>query len=291
MSELYPDMFQPYNNSGRILQKLGRNAEAAAMYDRAHQADPRNPVPLWNTYFLSAGPLRDPPRAEAAARALVALDPDVPNTRHVLAWSLVMERRFDAAEAAMRETLKLDPSHAWALPNLAHLQLRRGAAEEALATYRRLGPKAGKEHDALCLALALRAAGHETEAASVARAAAEEMGRRARRNPPDAGDEALQAALLAVAGRTANARALLAHAEGARDPDGGDTLWLARAHAMLGEPDQAAALAEQALAAGADDPYFILIDPSLAPIRDRPEIDRLLPSGGASDASRAALGR
>jgi tetratricopeptide (TPR) repeat protein len=32
VSELHPDMFQPYNNSGRILIQLGRYPEAAAMF-------------------------------------------------------------------------------------------------------------------------------------------------------------------------------------------------------------------------------------------------------------------
>jgi tetratricopeptide (TPR) repeat protein len=239
-------------------------------------------VPLWNTYFVWAGPLRNPRRAEDAARALVALAPDVPNTRHVLAWSLVMERRFDEAEAAMSEVLELDSSHAWALPNLAHLQLRRGAAAEAVATYRRIDSKASREHDALCLALALKAAGHGAEAESVARSAAEEMGTRASEKPAGDGDEALRATLLAVAGRTAEARAVLARAEAVGDPAVRDGLWFARAHVALGETDRAAALAQWAIAAGAADPYFVLIDPSLAPIRDRPEIDRLLPAGAPS---------
>jgi tetratricopeptide (TPR) repeat protein len=39
ISELYPDMFQPYNNSGRILQDLGRFRDAAAMFERAHKTD------------------------------------------------------------------------------------------------------------------------------------------------------------------------------------------------------------------------------------------------------------
>ena len=46
ISELYPDMMQPYNNSGRILEALGRLPEAAAMYDRAHEKDPNAVVPL-----------------------------------------------------------------------------------------------------------------------------------------------------------------------------------------------------------------------------------------------------
>jgi serine/threonine protein kinase/tetratricopeptide (TPR) repeat protein len=284
MSELYPDMFQPYNNSGRILEKLGRHAEAAAMYERAHEADPRNPIPLWNTYFLNAGPLKDPRKAEAAARALVALDPDVAHTRHALAWSLVMQRRFAEAEEELRETLRIDPSHRWAGPNLAHLQLRRGAVEEAIAGYRSLGHLDrgdSRGHDALCLGLALQAGGRRAEAGSVTHAAAEAMAARGRKRL-DSGDEGLIAALLAVAGRPGEARAHLARAERAPDPAGRDLIWLARAYAALGEDDRAAALVERALGAGSEDPYLILIDPSFAAIRDRPEIDRLIPAGAGS---------
>ena len=282
MSELYPDMFQPYNNSGLILQKLGRHEEAAAMFERAHEADPRNPIPLWNTYFLYANLLKDPRRAEVAARALVALDPDVAHTRHVLAWSLVMQRRFPEAEEEMRATLQIDPIHTWARPNLAHLQLRRGAVEEAIAGYRSLGSLdrgASRESDALSLGLALRAAGHRGEAESVSRTAAEAMRARGRKSRLDSGDEALLAALLAVAGRHAEARAHLARAERAGEPTGANAAWLARAYAVLGESDRAAHLYERAVTTGEDDPYFVLIDPSLAAIRDRPEIDRLIPGG------------
>jgi len=105
------------------------------------------------------------------------------------------------------------------------------------------------------------------------------MAPRAPRKPAGDGDEALRAALLAVAGRAGEARAVLAPTEKNRDPAVRDLLWFARAHAALGETDRAAALAERALAAGVDDAYFVLIDPSLASIRDRPEIDRLLPAG------------
>ena len=281
MSELYPDMIQPYNNSGRILQKLGRYTEAAAMYERAHQADPRNLLPLWNTYFLASGPLRDPAKAVAAARALSTLEPDVAHVQHVLAWSLVMQRRFGEAEVAMREALKLDAAHRWALPNLAHLQLRRGDTEEAIASYRGVLriERGSREHTSLCLGLALQAGGRHTEAEAVTRAAANAMVARGRRSPLDSADEGLVAALLAVAGRTADARAHLARAERMRDPAGLDGLWLARGYAALGEDDKTAALVERAITAGDPDPYFVLIDPSLAAIRGRPEIDGLLPTG------------
>ena len=195
-----------------------------------------------------------------------------------------MQRRFAEAEEAMRATLQVDPTHTWARPNLAHLQLRRGAVEEAIRGYRGLGRLdrgAERESDALCLGLALLSAGRRGEAEAVSRAAAEAMKTRGRRGRLDSGDEALLAALLAVAGRPAEARAHVARAERDGEPTGGNAAWLARAYAAIGEPDRAVHLYERAVTTGGDDPYFVLIDPSLAAIRDRPEIDRLLPSGAS----------
>jgi hypothetical protein len=57
-------------------------------------------------------------------------------------------------------------------------------------------------------------------------------------------------------------------------------VWLARAYATLGDPARAATLYERAVLEGYRDPYFVLIDPTLAAIRDRPEIDRLIPARG-----------
>ena len=285
MSELYPDMMQPYNNSGRVLEALGRFKEAAEMYDRAHERDPNALPPLYSAYYLG-GRLRDPVGTERVARALVALQPDLAWAAHALAWSFVMQRRFSEAEEGMRRVLKLDPENPLALPNLAHLILRRGSATEAVAVYRRLGqasPEARRQmspdHDALCLGLALRTAGQEAEAVSVMRAAAEAMRARAGRKAMDPIDEVTLAALLAGAGRTAEARARLAHVEKPGEPKGQTAAWLARAYATLGDTDRAAALYERAVVTGYNDPYYVLIDPSLAAIRDRPEIDRLIPAG------------
>ena len=285
ISELYPDMMQPYNNSGRILEALGRLPEAAAMYDRAHEKDPSSVVPLYNEFFLM-GRLRDPLRTERVARALVALQPDYANAAHTLAWSFVMQRRFAEAEEGMRATLKLDPQNPWALPNLAHLLLRRGAVAEAVAVYRRLGevgPEARKwmdaDHDALCFGLALRAAGQEAEAVSVLQAAVRAMRARFVRKAMNPVEEATLAALLAGAGRTAEARDRPGPSGEVRASRMGKPRpgWRART-SILGETDRATALYEHAVLTGYGDPYYVLIDPSLAAIRDRPEIDRLIPA-------------
>ena len=87
------------------------------------------------------------------------------------------------------------------------------------------------------------------------------------------------AALLAGSGRTAEARGHLGRVEKPEEPRAEAATWAARAYATLGETDRAAALYVRAVDTSYRDPYFVLIDPSLAAIRDRPEIDRLIPAG------------
>jgi tetratricopeptide (TPR) repeat protein len=215
ISELYPDLMPPYNNSAQILERLGRFSEAVAMYERAHQADPRNPIPLRSLWWLAIQRLRDPALAERTARTLIALQPDNADVEHYLAWSLVAARRFGEAEDALRATLKLDPSHRYALPNLGHLQLRRGAAAEAVATYRQVlklaadgRSETASDHVWLSLGLAQAAAGQATEARRTLLDAVEKIRGRAGTKPLRPQDEVSIAELLAVAGRHDEARSM-----------------------------------------------------------------------------------
>jgi tetratricopeptide (TPR) repeat protein len=286
ISELYPDEVPPYNNSGRIYAELGRLEEAAAMYDRAHEADPRSPVPLWNLRFLCTERLKDPVRAERASRALVALLPDNAHAMHSLAFSLVGQRRFTEAEEGMRATLKLDPIHPYALPNLAHLLLRRGAAAEAVTVYQEVVRlekekrlKTGLPHVKLCLGLALAAAGDAPGSRRTILEAAEQLrvGGGKRTLPPQ--DEALLAAMLATAGRRDEARSLADRVARRAGRDVGVHYELARAYVALGDRAKATSHLEQAYAAGYTDPYFALIDPALGELRADPVLERLAPRG------------
>ena len=45
----------------------------------------------------------------------------------------------------------------------------------------------------------------------------------------------------------------------------------------MGEPDRAIALLEQVYEAGFDDPYYILVDPPLRSLQERPELKELAP--------------
>ena len=220
------------------------------MFERAHEADPRNPIPLWNTYFLYANLLKDPRRAEAAARALVALDPDVAHTRHVLAWSLVMQRRFaggrggDAGDPADRSDPHLGPPEPRS--PAAAAGSRRGG-DRGLPQPRQPRPRCQQGADALSLGLALRAAGHRGEAESVSRTAAEAMRARGRKSRLDSGDEALLAALLAVAGRHGGGPGPPGASREGRRAHGRERRLARQRVRVLGEADRAGALYERAV--------------------------------------------
>jgi tetratricopeptide (TPR) repeat protein len=177
ISELYPDLVAPYNNSGQILEKLGRFREAVSMYEKAHKADPRNPFPLVNLWWLAIQRMKDPALAEPAARTLV-----------------------DAA---------------------------------------------GKI--------------------------------RSRKEPIVPDLEGMTGCLLAAAGRREEARSLAESL--ARKAAGSVDInyELARVWALLGDKKRALHFLDEAFAAGYQDPYMILIDPSLASVRDDPAFDRLAP--------------
>ena len=288
ISELYPDYMVPYNNSGRILLQQSRFEDAAEMFERAHRVHPRSAVPLWNLWFLSAQRLKDPIGAERAARSLVDLLPDNAHAEHMLAWSFVMQRRFAEAEDGMRATLEIDPAHAWGLPNLGHLLLRRGAADEAVNVYRELLARAREgsletdvPHATLCLGLALMDAGRESEARQVAAEAAQALEAREEAGPLAPAEEALRAALLATAGQESDARALLEPLMRHEDPPAALWFSLARTWAVLGDRDQALACLQRADTVGHEDMHMILVGPSFASIRDDPVVESLAPRGPA----------
>ena len=290
ISELYPDLMPPYNNSGRILEQLRRPEEAAAMYERAHKADPRSVFPLYNLWFLTVRRLKDPVAAERTARTLVALQPDHAGAAHTLAWSLVASRRFSEAEEAMRAVLKLDPFNEYAIPNLGHLQFRRGAFAEAVRTYQEVlnlagegRLKTGTEDACLSLGLAEAAAGQTADARRTLLEGVDKIRAGGRKTPLTPDLEALVAAMLAGAGRRAEAQVIARQLAPKALRNSGLSYELARVWAVLGDRTRAIGFLEAAFAAGYADTYFVLVDPPLASVQDDPAIERLAPH----QASRA----
>ncbi len=280
VSEFYPDAVAPYNNSGRILQGLGRYEEAVRMYRRAREVDPRSPFPVFNLWWVLNMNLMQPVAAEESARTLVELQPDSPWSRHALAWSLVSQRRFDEAEDGMRKVLEVDPLNPYALPNLAHLLFRRGAWEEALSIYRELyershdSDESGTQtHDSLCLGLALEGIGRSSEAREVLERELTELQERG----VEAEDQGRRLCLLAALGRSHEARSLANEIEGLDPVDPQQLFFLAEAYSLLRDRDAAVDALERAVAAGYVDRYYILLDPLLTDLGSDPVLEVLAP--------------
>ena len=283
MADLYPDAISPVNNSGRILERLGRYEEAARMYERAREIDPRSTIPVFNVWMVLNQKLRRPIEAEEAARTAVRLLPESPWSYHMLAWTMVSQRRFEEAEAGMRKVLEIDEDNAYGQSNLAHLLHRGGAFGEAVELFREIHERSHSSdsvttdsYDSLCLGLALQGAGRRDEASAVLEDELADIEARAIEDP-EGGEAKRKACILAALGRSREARDLALEAEKNAAGNSQTLMILAEVHALIGDPDRAIALIEQSFEAGYADPYFILTNPPLKSLQERPELDVLAP--------------
>ncbi|NTU51649.1 MAG: tetratricopeptide repeat protein, partial [Candidatus Aminicenantes bacterium] len=278
LREVYPDFMPAWNNSGRILQALGRHDEAAAMYEKAAEVAPRNSIPLLNLWYSHCFFRKDIRAAEAAARRYAAMAPEVAGSRSLLGFTLAVQEKFPEAEKETRKAIELEPTHAYALPNLAHLLLASGKAAEAVPVYRKvieLGRAGGMggdpEVNALDLAMALKEAGNREEAARIAdEARAAVLKEHGPGKPDAAGYYPILGKLCVIAGRTAEARSYLTKALAVKDYDADGLADLASLHAQLGEAGPAVDLLKKALEKGLPDPFFTVITPDFLPIRKDP---------------------
>ena len=210
---------------------------------------------------------------------LTNLQPENGWIRSISAWTDVALRRYDKAEQGMREVLSRVPLHPYAFPNLGHLLLRRGANVEAIDVYRELLAKSrartidvSTSDAALFLGLALRAAGQEREAREVLDAEAAQLSAPQKGSVPQFVAQARLATLRAATGRRDEAETLAREVRAKHGRNAWVLYTLARTHALLGDRDAAADLLRRARAAGFDQPYFVLIDPSFRAIQDHPVV-------------------
>jgi tetratricopeptide (TPR) repeat protein len=213
----------------------------------------------------------------------VAIDPEVSNYQTLLAWSLVGQHRFAEAEEGMRRALELEPGHVYALPNLGHLLLARGAASDAVPIYRevysrgKLGRATGSDADrGLNLALALNAAGRAIEAEQVLAEALTMVRRAAGSEGPD---PLLLARLEAARGHRAESERFLLGALAGDTCDPTDLMNVAQTYALLGQKGKAIEYLRRAFDARYEDPYFPLINPPFHSLLDDPDFRALFPDG------------
>ncbi len=271
--DLYPDSFPALNNKGQILWRLGRNREAREAFEAAHLVEPSSSIPLWAISRILSFIEYDAVGAEAAIRKVVEMYPESVDALHTLAWSHVGQRRFDEAETGMRKVLELEPNHAFALPNLAHLLLRRGAASESVPIYRRLleRPRPNTSWDTVSLALALRDAGQAEEAETLLDGRIEQLGDPAlMAGDSDRDQDGLDLALLLAArGRTEDAAAQL-DSIGLEGLGSNRLDVLAEVYTLMGRREEALDALERAIDGGFGDIFFWSIRPALAGVRGDP---------------------
>jgi len=285
ISEIYPDMMQPYNNAGRILEGLGRLDEAAVMYETASEVDPRDVIPLGNLFWLRLNGMRQPRAAETVARRRLELSPANADFRTHVAWSLVAQFRFDEALPELRRVLDDEPRHVYALPNLAHVLYVTGQTDEALPLYRQLyrdvndgrmqGSRTANTRE---LALALIAVEKADEANELVRA---ELERLDAASPPEtAWDYLSRAQLNAIVGRDDEAERLVARTLDLGTLDARSHMNLAQVYAQLGRSDEALGQVVLAYEAGYWDAFFPLVLPGLKPVRTDPRFVELFLTEG-----------
>ncbi len=183
----------------------------------------------------------------------------------------------------MRRVLELEPGHVYALPNLGHLLLARGAASDAVPIYRevhrlgKLGRATGSEADrGLNLALALNAAGMAIEAEQVLTEALTMVRRAAGSEEPD---PLLLAGLEAARGHREVSERLLLEALAGDPSDPNDLMNVAQTYALLGQKGKAIEYLRRALDARYGDPYLPLINPPFHSLLDDPDFRALFPDG------------
>ncbi len=246
-SEFYPDAVAPYNNSGRILQQLGRHEEAVRMFERAREVDPRNPIPIYSLWTSLNQHLRRPVEAEEAARAMLSLQPELDWSHHMLAWTMVSQRRFDEAEKGMRKAREINENNPYARSNLAHLLHRRGAYDEAIELFQEISERSHSSdnvttdiYDSLCLGLALQGAGRRDEARTVLENELADLEARAALDSTD-GNPGRKACILAALGRSREAQDLALEVEQTENKSPQMLMILAEIYALIGDPDRSVA--------------------------------------------------
>jgi Flp pilus assembly protein TadD len=121
-----------YNLRGEVLFSLGRSrfAESEIAFQRALQMDSRNARALYGLAVLAVA-RRDFPGAERLTREILAIQPDAPHPRNLLAGALMYQGKDKEAEALF-QGLEANPNVGiLAKGNLGELYLRQRRLELA----------------------------------------------------------------------------------------------------------------------------------------------------------------
>jgi Flp pilus assembly protein TadD len=112
-----------------MMTRAGQIDQAVVGYIDALQADPKSPIPRARIANLQLS--RDPERAEALFREIIASQPDAAVAYAGLGLALLARNRPEEAEEPLRRALELDPTLANAHTSLSVVYDLQGRSEEA----------------------------------------------------------------------------------------------------------------------------------------------------------------
>jgi hypothetical protein len=119
-----------------LLEEKGEVAEAARAYRDITAVHPGSSV-AWTNLGNAESSLGNREAAEAAFRKALEIDPRSPDALNNLAWLLYEAKRLEEAETLARRAVDLPAPDAWIrLDTLARIQLARGACHAAVQTWR-----------------------------------------------------------------------------------------------------------------------------------------------------------
>lgn len=281
------------------LERARLEAQAALAAGIALGYEARLAEPLAARAFVQLFAGRDPVAARASAERVLALDALHLGGRRALAWTLVVEGRFDEALAELgpaRRVEVFDPEVATDEGWILYLSGRSLEARQLLARVVRQEPLFRRAHAALAaLHLSerrLAAAAMELEVLDALEAGAtrdEEHLRQLASSDPALLDASEAARLLEeraahVDQKSSGAREGPAGIE--QGPSGlrlGAETEAARIYAQFGDSARALAALERGLARREADAVLARIDPAFAPLRSSAEFKRLLARSGVPE--------
>ena len=286
--ELYPRHSAAHNNRGRILLRLGRYEEAAVMFEKAAEIDPRGAVPIINLAFMYITRLPNPAAAEDACRRLVAIDPEIANYHSMMGWALAVQGRFDEAQEVFERALELEPEHPYALPNLGYTLVAAGKPEVALLYFRRnlariraQGLDQAERGGILDVAAVLSASGDTVQTHQFVDQAVAELDEEMTGKEWVLDDHAYLAQLLAAAGRFGEGEEQLAVVVAMEAGNAQSQLEVARACAVLGHRECAIEGTRKAYEMGFRDPFLPMLLPAMNSLYGDPEFMELFPVNGS----------
>jgi tetratricopeptide (TPR) repeat protein len=258
-----------------ILPALTAYPRARAASRRALAIEPDLPGALLADGFIAWWFDWDMSHAQTLVTRLLALAPGLPNAHELLAWTLVSAERFEEAVEAIEHAYAIDPLSDFMLHNVGLILIFAGRPERAIELVRPAlvrSPGSGSLH--MQLGTALLDAGELPEAHTTLK--------RARELTKNSQLGASLVCVLAALGESQVARQRLRELEEDAETGRGSAIEVACGYTALGDDDRAYDWLERAFEARSLWMTFLHLEPRLRRLRGTPRFEELVKRVGVA---------